>query len=103
MVVKKEFCKSLRSFCHYGKPSNPPYPPLKKWGNYKELLLKSPFEKGGLRADLRTSDRKEFLAIALSFTEQEIHYPQAWRARRPTRLESLTAMGRPALAAAKME
>jgi hypothetical protein len=26
-----------------------PNPPLKKGGNYKELLLKSPFEKEGLR------------------------------------------------------
>ena len=32
-----------------GKPYNPPCPPLKKGGNYKELLLKSPFEKGGFR------------------------------------------------------
>jgi hypothetical protein len=32
-----------------GKPYNPPCPPLKKGGNYKELLLKSPFEKGGFK------------------------------------------------------
>jgi len=31
----------------YGKLYNPPCPPLKKGGNYKELLLKSPFGKGG--------------------------------------------------------
>jgi hypothetical protein len=35
-------------FC-YGKLYNLPSPPLIKWGNYKELLLKSPFEKGGVR------------------------------------------------------
>jgi len=38
-----------KSFFRYGKPYNPPCPPLKKGGNYKELLLKSPFEKGGFR------------------------------------------------------
>jgi hypothetical protein len=27
----------------------PPNPLLEKGGNYKELLLKSPFEKGGFR------------------------------------------------------
>jgi hypothetical protein len=27
----------------------PPNPPLLKGGNYRELLLKSPFEKGGFR------------------------------------------------------
>jgi hypothetical protein len=32
-----------------GKPENHPYPPLKKGGNYKELLVKSPFEKEGFR------------------------------------------------------
>jgi hypothetical protein len=37
-----------KSFFQYGNPYNPPCPPLKK-GNYKELLLKSPFEKGGFR------------------------------------------------------
>jgi hypothetical protein len=38
-----------KSFFRYGKPYNPPYPPLEKGRNYKELLLKSPFEKGGVR------------------------------------------------------
>jgi hypothetical protein len=47
MVVKKEFCKSLKGFFRFGKPYNPPCPPLKKGGNCKKLLLKSPFEKGG--------------------------------------------------------
>ena len=28
-------------------PTNPPYPPFNKGGNYKELQLKSPFEKEG--------------------------------------------------------
>jgi hypothetical protein len=38
-----------KRFLCYGKPHNPPCPPLKKGWNYKELLLKSPFEKGGFR------------------------------------------------------
>jgi hypothetical protein len=37
-----------KSFFRYGKPYNPPYPPL-KGVNYRELLLKSPFGKGGFR------------------------------------------------------
>ena len=40
------FAKSIFRWRHH---SNPPYPPLRKGGNYKELLLKSPFEKGGSR------------------------------------------------------
>jgi hypothetical protein len=36
-----------KRFFRYGKPYNPPCPPLRKGGNCKELLLKSPFEKGG--------------------------------------------------------
>jgi hypothetical protein len=38
-----------RRFSCYGKPYNPPCPPLKEGGNCEELLLKSPFEAGGLR------------------------------------------------------
>ena len=38
-----------KSFFRYGRPYNPPRPPLKKGGKFKELLLKSPFEKGGFR------------------------------------------------------
>ena len=38
-----------QKFFRYGKPHNPPCPSLKKGGNYKKLLLKSPFEKGGFR------------------------------------------------------
>jgi hypothetical protein len=38
-----------KSFFRSGKPYNPPCPPLKKGGNYKELQGKSPFEKGGFR------------------------------------------------------
>jgi hypothetical protein len=38
-----------KSFFRYGKPYNPPWPPVKKRGNCKELLLKSPFEEGGFR------------------------------------------------------
>ena len=41
--IFKSFFRSLIS-------TNPPDPPLKKeGGNHKELLLKSPFEKGGFR------------------------------------------------------
>jgi hypothetical protein len=29
----------------------PPAPPLRKWGNYKEVLVKLPFEKEGFRAN----------------------------------------------------
>jgi hypothetical protein len=36
-------------FSHSGITLIPPNPPFRKGGNYKELLLKSPFEKGGLR------------------------------------------------------
>ena len=43
MMVNKEFCKRLKSFFRSGRPHNPPCPPLKKGGNCKELLLKSPF------------------------------------------------------------
>ena len=39
-----------------------PLPPLKKGGNYKNLLLKSPFGQ----EDLRTSIRKDFVANAIS-------------------------------------
>jgi hypothetical protein len=42
IAFAKSFFRSLIS-------TNPPYPPFNKGGNYKELLLKSPFEKGGLR------------------------------------------------------
>jgi hypothetical protein len=38
-----------KSFFRSGNPYNPPCPPLKKGGNYKELQEKSPFEKGGFR------------------------------------------------------
>jgi hypothetical protein len=55
------FYIDCRRFFHYGRPYNPPCPPLKKGGNYKEILLKSPFDKGG-QGDLRTSKRKEFMA-----------------------------------------
>jgi hypothetical protein len=37
-----------KRFFGYGMPNNPPAP-FKNRGNYKELLLKSPFEKGGFR------------------------------------------------------
>ena len=50
--ARKTLCKRLRSFFRYGTCSKnqiPPNPPLSKGENYKELLLKSPFEKGGLR------------------------------------------------------
>ncbi len=33
------------------KNQNPPYPPFVKGGNSKELLLKSPFDKGGFRGN----------------------------------------------------
>ena len=41
-----------KSFFRYGTCSKnqiPPNPPFSKGGNYKELLEKSPFEKGGFR------------------------------------------------------
>ena len=38
-----------KSFFRYEKPYNPPCPSLKKGGNYKKLLVKSPFEKGGFK------------------------------------------------------
>ncbi len=65
-----------KSFFRYGKSDNPPYPPLKKGWNYKELLLKSPFEKGGFR-NLQTEGiygkRYRFAGCALpailSYTE----------------------------------
>ena len=38
-----------KSFFHSGNPYNPPYPPLKKGGNYEELQEKSPFDQGGFR------------------------------------------------------
>ena len=38
-----------KSVFRKGKPYNPPCPPLKKGVNYKELLSKSPFAKGGFR------------------------------------------------------
>jgi hypothetical protein len=44
-----------KSFFRYGKPYNSPCPPLKKGGNYKELLLKSPFGQGELK-NLRTEE-----------------------------------------------
>jgi hypothetical protein len=37
-------------------------------GNYKKLLLKSPFEKGGFRGILRTSKLKEFMTNAIKAT-----------------------------------
>jgi hypothetical protein len=57
--LRRRVIAIAKSFFRSGKPYNPPGPPLKKGGNYKELLLKSPFEKGGLRGNLRTSKRKE--------------------------------------------
>jgi hypothetical protein len=35
------------------KTKIPPNPPLEKGGNYKELLLKAPFGKGGFRGILK--------------------------------------------------
>ena len=42
IAIAKSFFRSLIA-------TNPPQPPFNKGGNYKELLLKSPFEKGGFR------------------------------------------------------
>jgi hypothetical protein len=39
----------------------PPNPPLEKGGNYRELLVKSPFEKGGI------SKCKGFMANAITW------------------------------------
>jgi hypothetical protein len=38
-----------KGFSRSGTLYNPPCPPFKKGGNYKELQEKSPFEKGGFR------------------------------------------------------
>ena len=38
-----------QKFFRYGKPYNPHLPPFKKGGDYKEMLLKSPLDKGGFR------------------------------------------------------
>jgi hypothetical protein len=45
LKIKRNIGIAKRFFC-YGKPYNPPF---KKKGNCKELLLKSTFEKGGVR------------------------------------------------------
>jgi hypothetical protein len=42
IAFAKSFFRSLRS-------TNPPNPPLIMGWNYKELLAKYPFEKGGFR------------------------------------------------------
>jgi hypothetical protein len=41
--------KSFFLFLTGAKIANPPYPPFFKGGNLMELLVKSPFEKGGFR------------------------------------------------------
>jgi hypothetical protein len=46
-------------FC-YEKPDSPLCPPLKKGGNYKELLLKSPIDKGGLRGIWQPANGRNF-------------------------------------------
>jgi hypothetical protein len=46
IVVTGEFCQSLKSFSHCGQPDNQACPFLKR-GNYEDLVLKSPFFKGG--------------------------------------------------------
>jgi hypothetical protein len=43
------FIAIAKSSFRSGKPYNPPCPPLKRGENCKELLLKSPFKKGGVR------------------------------------------------------
>jgi hypothetical protein len=43
------FIVFAKRFFRSGTSYNPPCPPLKKGGNYKELQEKSPFEKGGFR------------------------------------------------------
>jgi hypothetical protein len=47
--VEAGFIPIAKSFFRHGKPYNLPCPPLKNGGNYKELLLKSFFGKGGFR------------------------------------------------------
>jgi hypothetical protein len=62
-----------KSFFRYGKPYNPPCPPFNKGGNYKELLLKSPFDKEG------------FIPIWAqkgNFPSRVRLTPQEWRVRR---------------------
>jgi hypothetical protein len=43
------FCQKFFRYGPGSKTKIPPNPPLPKGGDYKELLGKSPFEKGGLR------------------------------------------------------
>ncbi len=50
------------------KAKIPSYPPLAKGGDYEALLLKSPFEKGGL-GDLRIGKWDEFMADGRSRKE----------------------------------
>jgi hypothetical protein len=54
------------NFFRYGKPYNPPAPLQKSGGNYKKLLLKSPFGKGGFRGIYSPQNRKNFVANAIS-------------------------------------
>ena len=65
VVYEAVFIAIAKSFFRYGKAYNPPCPPLKKGGNYKELLLKSPFsEKGGFRGNtVHLSGSKELVAV----------------------------------------
>jgi hypothetical protein len=46
---KMNFASTSKVFFDPGDPQIPPNPPVIKGGNYRELLLKSPFEKGGFR------------------------------------------------------
>ena len=47
--ARPTFIAIAKSFFRYGKPYNPPCPPLKKGGNCKELLAKFLSEKGGVK------------------------------------------------------
>jgi hypothetical protein len=48
-VKKRDFIVFAKSFFPMLDIHKSPLPPFNKWGNSKELLLKSPFEKGGCR------------------------------------------------------
>jgi hypothetical protein len=51
------------NFFRYGKPYNPPAPLQKSGGNYKKLLLKSPFGKGGFRGNTVHLRCRKFFVI----------------------------------------
>jgi hypothetical protein len=47
-VAIPAFIPIAKSFFRYGKPYNPPYPPLKKGGTTRNCCKSPPLEKGDL-------------------------------------------------------